>query len=741
MSDAPVVIDVRQLTRRFGDFTAVRDVSFQVRRGSIFGLLGPNGSGKSTIIRMLCGVLAPTSGGATVLGCDVSHEAERIKPRIGYMSQSFSLYRDLTVSENLEFYARVYDLSHERTRERTKAVLDLTELHPYVDRLAGNLSGGWRQRLALACALLHEPDLIFLDEPTAGIDPVARRQLWDLLFQLAASGVTLFVTTHYMDEAERCSEVSYIYLSRLILKGTPEQLKAMPEVTPAGTRRLELRTANPTDALQKLHAMPAVRDATLFGTDVHLLADQSITKADVARSLALPESGFELRDIEPSLEDVFVTLTRNVQKLDAEAGASREEASADDPPPPTSPEPEAPPADLPPSPPPPPKAKASPIAGLGAIFFKEFRHILRQPSTLFFMLVVPFMQTLIFGYAIETQIHNIPTVVLNLDQRSDSRELLDEFVATRTFRIIEHVTSESAFDDALMSGRAQVGIKIPPDYSDNLVTGKTAAVQVLIDGSDSQIATTALNSAKLLGITKSVARARAMAESLQLAPSRDAAGGAQLAIDVRPRLLYNPNLESANFFVPGVVGIILQLVTLFLTAFAVVREREMGTLEQLFVTPVSRLGLLLGKLIPYAIVGIVEVSIVLTAMVYIFRVPIHGSVGLLMLLSSLFIVCGLSLGLMISTLARSQLAAVQFSFIVLLPSVLLSGFVFPRDAMPLPIYLLSFAIPVTYYIEILRGIILRAATLPDLISPILGLTTVTIILLTIALARFRKQLA
>jgi ABC transporter DrrB family efflux protein len=357
------------------------------------------------------------------------------------------------------------------------------------------------------------------------------------------------------------------------------------------------------------------------------------------------------------------------------------------------------------------------------------------------MLVVPLMQTLIFGVALDTQVENIPTVIYDLDGRTSSRELVDAFKNTRKFKIVDDVHDDESFRRALSSGRAKVGVLIGPDYSEKLLVGEQAQVQVLIDGSDSQVATTAQNAANLLGLNKSISLARSKGEAAQLAPARNESGAASIPIDIRSRLLYNPDLESSFFFVPGLVGIIIQLVTLFLTSFAIVREREVGTLEQLFVTPVGRAGLMLGKLLPYAIVGFIEMLIVLTVMVYLFKIPINGNLWLLLGLSCLFLVCGLGLGLLISTLARTQVAAMQFAFIVMLPSVLLSGFVFPREEMPWPIYLLTFTIPVTYFIEILRGVILRGADLIDLVPSVAGLSICGIVILGLSITRFRKTIS
>src|SRR6202521_3147402 len=307
-------ISAEHLVRRFGNFTAVNDVSFRVEKGEIFGFLGPNGSGKTTVIKMLTGLLPLSGGSAYVEGLDVRTDSESVRERIGYMSQNFSLYYDLTVVENLQFYGRIYGLEPARLKRRIDEIIALNNLAPYLNRLAAQLSGGWKQRLALGCAMLHEPRLLFLDEPTAGIDPVARRQLWDLLFELSGHGITFFVTTHYMDEAERCSHVAYIYYGTLIADGTPAELKKIPDVQPAGTKRVEISTPEVTRALRVVRKIPGIRSATIFGESIHALVEDRYDLSDLRAQLLKNDITVnDIRPLTPSLEDVFVELTYKYQ--------------------------------------------------------------------------------------------------------------------------------------------------------------------------------------------------------------------------------------------------------------------------------------------------------------------------------------------------------------------------------------------------------------------------------------------
>jgi ABC-2 type transport system ATP-binding protein len=309
MSGTPAIV-AENLVRKFGDFRAVDGVSFQVAQGEVFGFLGPNGSGKTTVIKMLTGILPLTAGRGVIDGIDVMQNPDEVKLRIGYMSQKFSLYDDLTVLENLKFYAQIYGLKGAEAARKIEETMQRNAIEPYKERFAGKLSGGWKQRLALGCAMLHNPKIVYLDEPTAGIDPVARRKLWDLLFDLSGQGVTFFVTTHYMDEAERCSHLAYIYYGKLIADGTPDTLREIPEVNPPGTHRFEIAVKDVTTALRQTRKLPFMKSATIFGRSIHALLEDRISRSELERELQNIGVNYEeIRPLAPDLEDVFVELT------------------------------------------------------------------------------------------------------------------------------------------------------------------------------------------------------------------------------------------------------------------------------------------------------------------------------------------------------------------------------------------------------------------------------------------------
>ncbi|HOE00410.1 MAG TPA: ABC transporter ATP-binding protein [Kiritimatiellia bacterium] len=312
----PAVV-VHELERRFGRFVAVNKVSFTVNQGEIYGFLGPNGAGKSTTIRMLTGILAPSGGSGTVAGFDIRRETEKIKTQIGYMSQKFSLYDDLTVEENIDFYSGIYRIPAAKKSARKQWALQMAGLTEHRHSLAAVLSGGWKQRLALGCAVLHEPPILFLDEPTSGVDPASRRQFWNLIYELAGQGVTIFVTTHYMDEAEYCDRIGLIYRGELIAEGTPEQLKNewMQEDV------LDLQCDRPQDAMALIETLPGVKEVALFGKGLHVVATHSETALAELKT-ALPPAGFAIQRLEaitPSLEDVFVSLIEARDRADADS--------------------------------------------------------------------------------------------------------------------------------------------------------------------------------------------------------------------------------------------------------------------------------------------------------------------------------------------------------------------------------------------------------------------------------------
>jgi ABC-2 type transport system permease protein len=367
--------------------------------------------------------------------------------------------------------------------------------------------------------------------------------------------------------------------------------------------------------------------------------------------------------------------------------------------------------------------------GYTAILYKEFLVVLRDPLTLFFMLFPPVVEMIAFGYALDTDVKHMATLVFDEDRTTESRQLVDQFVNTQTFRVVGEVHSVTELADAIRRGKAYVGIQIPPNFTRDLRAGRTARVQVLVDGSNSSIASSALNTALNVGLRNALLQVAALT------------GLRDLPVEVRPQILYNPEMRSPNFFVPGVIGIVLQIATAFATAMSLVRERERGTLEQLMVSPLSRWGLMLGKLTPYMCIAMVMAAGLFAIMQWLFHVPITGDLTALLVATLLYVFALLSLGLLISTRAQNQIQALQMVMVFLLPSVFFSGFIFPRETMPWIFYAIGTVLPATYYIELERAIVLRGAGLGDFGLNIIVLAGMGLALFSLCALRFRQKMA
>ena len=367
--------------------------------------------------------------------------------------------------------------------------------------------------------------------------------------------------------------------------------------------------------------------------------------------------------------------------------------------------------------------------GFNAILYKEFLVVLRDPMTLFFMFFPPLIEMIAFGYALDNDVKHMATVVLDEDRTVESRQLIERFVNTQTFRVVSEVQSVNELAEAIRKGKAYVGLQIPPTFTRDLRAGRNAQVQVLIDGSSSTIALSALNTAMGVAFRESVMRL--LAES----------GRRDLPVEVRPQILYNPAMRSPNFFVPGVIGVVLQIATTFATAMSLVRERERGTLEQLLVSPLSRWGLMLGKLVPYLCIGMTMATGLFAIMRWLFDVPIVGSLAALFASTLLYVFALLSLGLLLSTAAKNQMQALQMSMIFIMPSVFFSGFIFPRETMPWIFYALGAMLPTTYFIELMRAIILRGASLAEFWFHLVVLGGMGVLLFALCVARFKQKIA
>jgi ribosome-dependent ATPase len=644
--DAEPVITARDLTRRFGDFTAVDRVSFTIERGEIFGFVGSNGCGKTTTMKMLTGLLAPSEGEALLFGQPLDASDINSRRRVGYMSQSFSLYTELTVRQNLQLHARLFHLPAIKARTRLRELVDRFGLEEYLDQRTSELPLGIRQRLSLAVAIVHEPEMLILDEPTSGVDPLARDRFWELLIDLSRNqGVTIFVSTHFMNEAERCDRISLMDSGRVLATDIPGNL---------------------------------VR----------------------ARGAA-------------TLEDAFISYLE-------EATGSRAAAAAE----------VAPPAAaLPQVRPPPAPQRAFSLQRLFAYTIRETIELLRDPIRLTFALCGTAMLMLVFGFGISTDVNNLSFAVLDHDQSHESRAYLEELRGSSYFVERPPLADYADLEKRLQSGAIKAAIEIPPDFGRDIERGRPAWVGAWVDGAMPFRAET------IHGYLQ------AMHQLYLTDPAvKTTAPEANPPANIELRFKYNQNFESIYAMVPASISLLLALFPAILMALAIVREKELGSITNLYVTPVTRIEFLLGKQLAYIGVAMVNFAVMFLMALFIFEVPLKGSFLALLLGVLLFVTTTTAYGMVISAFASTQIAALFGTAIMtFLPASQFSGMMTPVSSLSGTARIMGRAFPMTYFVPISVGTFTKGLGLTDLGNDLAALIVFIPVLTTMSLLLLRKQ--
>jgi len=642
------VIEVHDLERRFGDFYAVRDLNFSVRRGEIFGLLGANGAGKSTTFRMLCGLLPVSGGRARVAGVDLRRAAADARSRIGYMSQKFSLYGNLSVLQNLHFFASAYGLAGEQRERRINQALDTFALTPLSDAESETLPLGFKQRLALACALLHEPDILFLDEPTSGVDPLARREFWSRINSLAESGVTVLVTTHFMEEAEYCDRMAIMAAGRILALGSPPEIKARAQ-----------------------------------------------------------QSG----QPEPTMEEAFITLIEGTDQGSGDNAATPvktgDKGGAEKGPRPA--------------------RGGSPMRFRGLVR-KEFLQILRDPSSIAIAFLLPVVLLLLFGYGVSMDARHVPLATVIEQPDATTASLVGAFRQSPYFRPVT-VTDMHQAEAALMAGRVSGILHLRADFRRRINQSGGAPIQLIVNGVDANYAR--LIEGYVQGTWSTWLNHRAEAQGVT----------PRIAVDLEPRIWFNPNLRSRDYLVPGLIVVIMTLIGALLTALVMAREWERGTMEAVLITPVRMREILVGKLVPYFVLGMGGMALSVAMAVWLFEVPLRGSLLVLTGASSLFLIVALGMGLLISITTRNQFVAGLVAIITtFLPAFILSGFIFDIGSMPRVVQIITHLIAARYFVAILQNSFLAGDLWPVLLPNALALVVMATVFLGISRRRARKRL-
>ncbi len=645
-SDA-TAIEAHGLTMRFGDFVAVDSVSFRIERGEIFGFLGSNGCGKSTTMKMLTGLLPASEGEALLFGKPVDPHDLQTRQRVGYMSQAFSLYGELSVRQNLDLHARLFHIPAAEREARIREMLERFELADEVDSLPERLPLGVRQRLSLAVAVIHRPEILILDEPTSGVDPVARDGFWELLVQLSREdGVTIFISTHFMNEALRCDRISLMHAGRVLDSDTPQAL-----IDKRGLPDLE------STFIAYLRDAVAVAD----GGAVETPAGHAADTPPAATGHAATHARFSLRRL--------LSYSR-----------------------------------------------------------RESMELRRDPVRATLAMLGTVLLMFIMGYGVSYDVENLTYAVLDRDQTTSSQAYLLDIAGSRYFTERAPIADHAELDRRLRSGEISLAIEIPPNFARDLKRGAAPQIAFWIDGAMPMRADT------IKGYVQGI-----HASHLQEL-ARRAGVDATPQVDVAIRYRYNPDVQSLPAMVPAMIPILLMMIPAMLTALGVVREKELGSITNFYVTPVTRLEFLLGKQLPYIGLGMINFLTLVLLAVFVFGIPVKGSLLALCLGALLYVTCATGLGLLMSSILRSQIAAIFGTAIAtLLPAIQFSGLTHPVSALEGPSAFVAQLYPTSHFLIVSRGVFSKALGLAELWPYLLPMLAAIPVLTLISVAGLRKQ--
>ena len=663
----PPAIEAHGLTKRFGGFTAVDHVSFRIDKGEIFGFLGSNGCGKSTTMKMLTGLLEATEGTAELLGKPVDAGNIQTRMRVGYMSQAFSLYEELSVRQNLELHARLYQIEGAQGRQAVDAALRQFDLADVADIDPISLSLGMRQRLQLAAACLHKPEVLILDEPTSGVDPAARDMFWRMLLKLSRQDkITIFVSTHFMNEAERCDRISFMHKGRVLAVGTPQEL-----VRRQGAENLEEAFIQYLVDEEK-RAEAAAQEApheTPQKTPAARGAQPPPNKdwMEHGRIAELLENGIRRSRLAQRLQQRVEQRVHHLAEVGAQYRASHASRTG---------------------------TLAYWLATAWTFAVRESKELLRDKIRLFFAIMGPVILMATTGWSISFDVNHLPFSVLDRDQSVESRRLVEYFAGSGYFVQQPPVQAIAEADQALKSSRSKLVIDIPPHFGRDVLSRRQPEVGFYLDGS------LPFNAANLQGYIGGIMTAythdtlRRTGLPLDLAP----------AASIVPRFMYNQDFRSINAVAPSVLMMALMLIPAMMTALGVVREREIGSISNLYASPASVAQYLVGKQLPYVGMGLVNYALLVLMTVLWFGVPVKGSFWAMSLGAGLLVYVSTGLGLLVSSFVRSQVAALFLTAIItLIPTINFSGLLYPLSSMSGGAYAMGVSFPASWYQRISIG--------------------------------------